>query len=72
MTKEFTVSTTCPECGLIATATHDEQTMRTSFGNNPTLTVVCTRCQASYEQAMDLACAEWDDYCMEIPLPADV
>lgn len=70
MTKEFTVSTTCPQCGLESTETYDEQTMRERFGNGSTVTVLCAGCQADFEQP--LACAEWDDYCKEIPLAADV
>lgn len=70
MSKEFTVSTTCPQCGLTHTSTHDEESMRKNFSNSSTVTVLCTACQADFEQP--LACAEWDDYCKEIPLPADV
>ena len=55
MTKEFTVSTTCPQCGLESTETYDEQTMRERFGNDSTVTVLCAGCQADFEQP--LACA---------------
>lgn len=72
MTKDYTLSSTCPECGHAAQATYDEKTMHDTYGNNPVVSVICTRCQANFEQPMDLACAEWDDYCKEIPLPADV
>lgn len=72
MTREFTVSTTCPHCGHMASAEHDIQGMQKTYGNDPTITVLCAHCQASFEQPMGLACAEWDDYCQEILLPADV
>lgn len=72
MTKQFTVSTTCPRCGHTATVSHGETAMRETFGNDPTISVLCPKCQANFEQPMELACAEWDDFCQEIPLPADV
>ncbi len=72
MTKHFTVSSTCPECGHANQTSGDQQAMHNTYGNNPVITVLCTRCQANFEQPMALACAEWDDYCKEIPLPADV
>lgn len=72
MSKEFVVSTTCPSCGQVSQNSRTEEDMRTEFGNSDTLSVLCTQCQANYEQPMALACAEWDDYCREIPLPADV
>lgn len=72
MSKEFVVSMTCPSCGKVSRNSRTEQDMRDEFGNSDTLSVLCTHCQANYEQPMALACAEWDDYCREIPLPADV
>ncbi len=72
MTREFTVSTTCPHCGHMATAEHDSQDMQKAYGNDPTISVLCTNCQANFDQPMGLACAEWDDFCQEISLPADV
>ncbi|MBP9944679.1 MAG: hypothetical protein KBF11_09030 [Desulfomicrobium sp.] len=72
MSTHFTVSTTCPQCGHSVQTTHDEKTMRAQHGNSPTISVLCARCQTRYEQPTELACAEWDDYCQEIPLPADV
>ena len=44
--------------------------MRERFGNDSTMTVLCAGYQADFEQP--LACAEWDDYCKEIPLATDV
>ena len=72
VTKEFTVSATCPECGHRTEALHTEQAMKEAFGNDATIKILCAHCQASFEQPIGLACAEWDDYCQEIPLPADV
>ena len=65
-------TTICPHCGHATQDTHDEHDMRASYGNNPNISVICAHCQTSFEQPMELACAEWDDYCHEIPLPADV
>ena len=72
MTKEYTVTGTCPHCGHAMQAKYDEQAMRENYGNAPDIHMLCARCQAGFEQPMALACAEWDDYCQEIPLPADV
>ena len=72
MSKEFTVSATCPDCGHRTEATRSEDAMREAFGNDATIRVLCAHCQSSFELPMGLACAEWDDYCSEIPLPADV
>jgi len=72
MTAEYTVTTTCPHCGHSAHRSHDAHSMRDSFGNDPTIQVLCTECRANFEQPMELACAEWDDYCRATPLPADV
>ena len=72
MTKEFTVSAICPECGHRTEAHHSEHSMKEAFGNDATIQILCAHCQASFEQPIGLACAEWDDYCQEIPLPADV
>lgn len=72
MTSEYNVSTTCPQCGHTAQTTHDTRSMAAAYGNDPTISVICPQCQTNYEQPMGLACAEWDDYCQEIPLPADV
>jgi endogenous inhibitor of DNA gyrase (YacG/DUF329 family) len=72
MTREFTVSVTCPHCGQSSESRHDAQAMQGLYGNDPTITVLCTHCQANFAQPLGLACAEWDDYCQEIPLPADV
>lgn len=72
MSKDFTVSTTCPACGHQTETTYSEEAMQAEFGNEANIHVICAHCQASFEQAMGLACAEWDDYCQEIPLPADV
>ena len=72
VTKEFTVPATCPECGHRTEALHTEQAMKEAFGNDATIKILCAHCQASFEQPIGLACAEWDDYCQEIPLPADV
>lgn len=72
MSTHFTVSTTCPQCGRSVQTAHDEDAMRAQYGNSPTIAVICAHCQASFEQPMGLACAEWDGYCQEISLPADV
>jgi DNA-directed RNA polymerase subunit RPC12/RpoP len=72
VTKEFTVTGTCPHCGHATQAKHDERAMREAYGNAPDIHMLCARCQTAFEQPMALACAEWDDYCQEIPLPADV
>lgn len=72
MTTHYTVSTTCPQCGHTTSATHDTRSMSAAFGNDPNISVICPQCRTSYEESMALACAEWDDYCQEIPLPADV
>ena len=72
VSKEFTVSATCPSCGHRTEAIHTEDAMREAFGNDATISVLCAHCQSSFELPMGLACAEWDDYCSEIPLPADV
>lgn len=72
MSTHFTVSTTCPHCGHSVQTTHEAQAMHETHGNSRTISVLCARCQASFEQPMALACAEWDDYCQEISLPADV
>lgn len=72
MSSEFTVSTTCPHCGHTEQHTHDETAMRESYGNRKDISVLCAKCHGSFEQPMELACAEWDDFCQEIPLPADV
>jgi transcription elongation factor Elf1 len=72
VSKEFTVSATCPACGHRTEAIHTEDAMREAFGNDATIHVLCAHCQASFDMPMGLACAEWDDYCNEISLPADV
>jgi endogenous inhibitor of DNA gyrase (YacG/DUF329 family) len=72
VSKEFTVSATCPECGRHIEATYTEDAMREAYGSDATISVLCAHCQASFEMPMGLACAEWDDYCNEISLPADV
>lgn len=72
MPQNYTVSSVCPECGHAVQTMHDENTMRETYGNNPNISMLCARCQTSFEQPMALACAEWDDFCQEIPLPADV
>lgn len=72
MSKKFTISTTCPSCGHARQEDHDAQAMHSLYGNNANIQVLCTQCQANFEQPVELACAEWDDYCREIPLPADV
>lgn len=72
MSKEFTVSATCPSCGTRADAIRTEDSMREEYGNDATIRVLCAHCQASFELPIGLACAEWDDYCREINLPADV
>jgi len=46
--------------------------MQQAYGNDATIQILCAHCQANFEQPIGLACAEWDDYCQEIPLPADV
>jgi hypothetical protein len=46
--------------------------MQEAFGNDANIKILCAHCQASFEQPVGLACAEWDEYCHEIPLPADV
>ncbi len=70
--KEFAVAATCPECGHRTGTHYTEQAMKEAFGNDANIKILCAHCQASYEQPIGLACAEWDDYCREIPLPADV
>lgn len=72
MTSEFTVSATCPHCGQRCESQHSAQAMQALYGNDPTISLLCTNCQANFNQPMGLACAEWDDFCHEIPLPADV
>jgi transcription elongation factor Elf1 len=72
VTKEFTVSATCPECGRRTEAHYTKAAMQEAFGNDATIKILCSHCQASFELPVGLACAEWDEYCHEIPLPADV
>ena len=71
MSKEFTVSATCPSCGHRTEAIHTEDAMREAFRNDATVRVLCAPCQESFEMPMGLACAEWDDYCSESTRPDD-
>lgn len=56
---------TCPHCGHAHEAEHQP-------ANTPDVTMVCPRCQAPVQQPDGVGCAEWDQYCHEIPLPAEV
>lgn len=72
MTKEFILSTTCPQCGNTEQQHRNEQDMHAMFGQSKEVHMLCARCKTNFAQPMETACAEWDDYCQEIPLPADV
>ena len=41
MTKEFTVTGTCPHCGHAMQAKHDEQAMRQTYGNATDIHMLC-------------------------------
>lgn len=55
----------CPQCGHVQEfAPHPD--------NNAERTMICGRCQAQFQPTEDMACAQWDQYCQETPLPAEV
>lgn len=55
----------CPQCGHV-------QGPENHPDNSAHRTMICGRCQAQLQPNENMACAQWDQYCQETPLPAEV
>lgn len=69
MTKHYTVTAHCPHCGheeTLSITAEDRKPL--PQGEEPKALAECTQCGKPFEAPLNHdTCAEWDDFCKEIP-----
>lgn len=61
--KNYTIETTCPQCGCSAVSHLSTEEIRKKFGHVPNVELECSECMLKYSTPMENACPEWDKEC---------
>ena len=61
--KQYTVRTSCPQCGCSAVSHLSKEEIKDKFGDVPNIEMECNECVTKYETDMKTACPEWDKDC---------